>query len=328
MPFSSLVGNERIKKLLKRAVAEGRIGQGLILAGPRGVGKHEFALALAQAVNCERPIEGDACGQCIPCRKIAANEHLDVQTISRDGAFIKVDQMREMSREAQFRPFEGRRRVYILDDAERLNEKAANSILKTLEEPPDTSLILLVTSKPYALIETIRSRCQMLNFAPLTVPELETHLAAKLKRPLEETHMLARLARGSIGRAFEIDLGEYRKTRGIMLELVETMSISRDAVRLMNAAEYLGKKLERDEFERNIDVLMVILADVFHLKLGDSRETLTNSDVAERLVRVAEATTLDEIAEWVDGIEKVLQGLARNLNRQLAMDGVLVGSRI
>ena len=327
MPFSSLVGNERIKKLLKRAVAEGRIGQGLILAGPRGVGKHEFALALAQAVNCERPIEGDACGQCIPCRKIAASEHLDVQTISRDGAFIKVDQMREMSREAQFRPFEGRRRVYILDDADRLNEKAANSILKTLEEPPDTSLILLVTSKPYALIETIRSRCQMLNFAPLTVAELETHLAAKAKRPIEETHMLARLARGSIGRALEIDLGEYRKTRGIMLELVETMSVSRDAVRLMNAAEYLGKKLERDEFERHIDVLMVILGDVFHLKLGDSPEALTNSDVAERLARVAEPTTLDEIVEWVDGIEKLLQGLARNLNRQLAMDAVLVGSK-
>src|SRR6185295_16155661 len=144
-----------------------------------------------------------------------------------------------------FRPFEGRRRVYILDEAERLNEQAANSILKTLEEPPDTSLILLVTSKPYALIETIRSRCQMLNFAPLTIAELEAHLMAKHKRPVEETHMLARLARGSIGRALEIDLGEYRKMRGVMLELMETMTISRDAVRLMNAAEYLGKKVER-----------------------------------------------------------------------------------
>src|SRR2546421_12358256 len=93
MPFSSLVGNERIKKLLRRAVAEGRIGQGLIMAGQRGVGKHQFALALAQAVNCKRPKDGDACGECLPCLKIARFEHPDVETIAPEGQFIKIAQM-------------------------------------------------------------------------------------------------------------------------------------------------------------------------------------------------------------------------------------------
>src|ERR1044072_3576073 len=105
MPFSSLVGNERIKKLLKRAVAEGSISQGLMRAGPRGVGKRRSALALAQAVNCLRPGDGDACGECAACIKIAASEHVDVETFSPDGQFIKISQMREMSEKAQSRPY-------------------------------------------------------------------------------------------------------------------------------------------------------------------------------------------------------------------------------
>ncbi len=326
MPFSSLVGNERIKKLLCRAVAEGRTTQGLIMAGPRGVGKYRFALALAQAVNCLRPVEGDACGKCLSCIKMAAGELTDVQTIKRDEKrqAIVVKQMREMSSEVQFRPYEARRRVYIIDEAERLNDTAATSILKTLEEPPDTSLIILITSKPYALLETIRSRCQMLSFGPLTSSELESYLKANFKRPVEEIRLLARLARGSIGHALEIDLGEYRKKRGSMMEIIEALAISRDAIKLMDAAEHLGRKLERPEFENHIDVLMVLLTDLFHLKLGEPIDSLTNADMGSRLERAAEAATLDQIMDWIGRIEVVLQGMNRNVNRQLAMEAALI----
>lgn len=324
MPFASLVGNERIKKLLKRAVAEGRTGQSLIMAGPRGVGKLRFAVALAQALNCERPKGGDACGSCLPCRKVAAGEHLDVQTVSPEGNFIKVDQIRKFADEAEFRPFEGRRRVSIIDDADRLNLQAANSILKILEEPPSTTLFVLVTSKPYALLETIRSRCQMLTFAPLAPEELESHLAANYKRPKDENRLLARLARGSIGRALEIDLGEFREKRGRMLEMIEALAVARDTVRLMSFAEELGRKLERDEFENHLDALLVLLSDLFRLKLGQPHESLTNADIQARLSRIAEVTTLEQITDWVDCIEQILQGMSRNINRQLAMESFLV----
>jgi len=324
MAFSSLVGNERLKRLLKRAVAEDRIHQGLIFAGPRGVGKQQFALALAQALNCRRPLGGDACGACDQCIKIAAREHIDIETIVPDGQFIKISQMREMTEKANYRPYDGRCRVYILDDAERLNLSAANSILKVLEEPPETTLLVLVTAKPYALLQTIRSRCQMLSFAPLTAGELEAFLNENYKRPAEENRLLARLARGSIGRALEIDLGIYREQRAMMVELIEAVIISRDTMKLMQAAEYLAKKLEREEFERHLDALLVLLADVFHLKLGETAESLTNADIAPRLERLAEMATLEQIADWVERIESVMQGLARNLNRQLAMEEMLL----
>lgn len=324
MPFSKLAGNERIKGLLRRAVSEGRIGQSIIMAGQAGVGKHQFALSLAQALNCERPAGGDACGECAPCRKIAAGEHADVETISPDGQFIKVDQMRQMSSKAQYLPYEGKRRVYIVDAAERLNDAAANSILKIVEEPPPTTLILFITSRPYRMLATIRSRCLMLSFAPLTSYELETFLKGYSRRPAEETKMLARLARGSIGRALSIDLGEFREQRAAMMELVEALAISRDTLKVLGAAEYLGKKLERDQFEEHLEALLVLLADLFHLKAGEPAESLTNSDIAERLKRAAEIVTMDEIIGWVESIEKILEDLSRNVNRQMAVEAALI----
>src|SRR5215510_10263272 len=227
MPFGDIVGNDRMKALLRRAVREGRIGQSLILAGPDGIGKRRFAVALAEAVNCERPTDDDACGKCGQCLKVARGEHLDIITYDPDGQFIKIDQMREMSVEAQFKPFEGKRRVLIIDEADRLNIRAANSILKALEEPPESSLIVLVTSRPYALLDTIRSRCQMLNFAPLSAAELESFLQENYRRPADEISLLVRLAQGSIGRALEIDLGEYHEQRQAMLELIDAALVRR-----------------------------------------------------------------------------------------------------
>jgi DNA polymerase III subunit delta' len=335
MPFSSLIGNERIKKLLQRAVAEGRIGQSLLMAGPRGVGKYQFAVALAQALNCGHVTEGDACAKCVTCLKIERGEFGDVRTVIRESKdpgvkkdsksqFIRIEQTRSMSEQAQFRPYEGRRRVFIIDDAEWLRHEAANSILKTLEEPPSTSLIVLVTPKPYVLLETIRSRCQMLSFAPLNPSEIEGHLQMKERMPADEARLRARLAQGSIGRALEINLDEYRETRNTMFELIETLGVSREITKLLSASEYLGRKLEKEEFENHLDTLMVLLADLFHLKLNASEASLTNADIAERLKLVADKLILDQITGWVDRIEEILLALARNVNRQLAMDAMLI----
>lgn len=335
MPFSSLVGNDRIKRSLRRAVVEDRIRQSVIMAGPDGVGKHQFALALAQAVNCEKPVDGDACGSCLACRKIERNEHPDVKTILREikdpdskkeatSQFIKIGQMRQMSSEAQFRPYIGRRRVFIIDEAEWLREDAQSAILKTLEEPPETSLPILITSKPYALMETIRSRCLMLSFAPLTVAEIESHLKLASKQTVEEIAMIARLARGSLGRAFEIELEKYREKRGTVLEMLESMALAKDSARLMAAAEFLGRKLEREQFQDHLDVLNAVLFDVFHLKVGEPADSLVNADVAQRLQRIADAVRPEQIIEWAEKIQEILLSLARNVSRQLAMESMLI----
>lgn len=335
MNFQSLIGNQRIKQLLQRAVRDGRIGQGLLFAGQRGVGKYQFALALAQAVNCLQPAAGDSCGVCLNCRKFAARNFTDVKTVwreSKDPAvrkdsksqYIKIEQMREVAREAYFRPYEGRRRVYIIDDAEWLREEAANAILKTLEEPPETSLLILITAKPYALLETIRSRCQMLNFAPLAQAEVEAYLQANYQRPPEEIRLLAHLGRGSIGRALEIDLGVYKEQRATLVELLDALLASGDTVRLLQAAEHLGRKLDREAFEGHLDMLQILLEDLFHLKLGEPLARTTNADLGKRLEAIAEVATLRRITATVEALAKVSQNLGRNINRTLAMEEALL----
>ena len=335
MPFSSLIGNERIKRSLQRAVVEGRVAQSLLMAGPRGVGKYQFAVALAQALNCGSLAEGDACGVCVSCLRIERNEHADIRTILRESKdpafkkdsksqFIKIEQTRSMNEQAQFRPYEGRRRVLIIDDAEWLRHEAANSILKTLEEPPSTSLVILVTSKPYALLETIRSRCQMLSFAPLSASEIEEYLLVKKRTPTVEAKLRARLSQGSVGRSLEINLDKYRETRNTMLEVVETVCLTHEVSKLLSASEHLGRKLEKEEFEIHLDTLTVLLADLFHLKLNASEASLTNADIVERLKPIAEKMTREQISTWVDRIEETFLGLGRNVNKQLAMDSMLM----
>jgi DNA polymerase-3 subunit delta' len=326
MPFSSLIGNDRIKDSLKRSVAEGRIAQALMFAGPVGVGKYQFALALAQALNCPQLSAGDACGECVSCRKIAAAEHPDVETFVPDGQYIKIGEMRRLSEAAQYRPFEGKRRVYIIDEAEKLNVNAANSILKTLEEPPDCTVLVLVSAKPDKLPETIRSRCQRLNFARLTESALSAHLSKGGKLQPQDAAVLARLAVGSIGRASEVDLDDYKEVRRIMLELLDAFAVSRDTVRLIGAAEYLGKKLEREAFEKHLDVLLVLLQDVVHFKHGVPAESLINADVSPRIERVAAAIEFERIAGLIEGIEELLKALPRNINRHIAMEAVLISA--
>jgi DNA polymerase III subunit delta' len=337
MPFSTLIGNDRIKTLLRRALTEKRIGQSLLMAGPRGVGKHSFAVALAQALNCQRVELGEPCGDCIPCRKIARGEHADVRTILRESQdpavkkesksqFIKIEQTRALAEQAQFRPYEGSRRVFIIDEAEWLRHEAANSLLKTLEEPPDTSLLILITAKPFALLDTIRSRCLLLSFAPLSAIEIESHLRTKTTAAADEAKLRARLAHGSIGRAIDLNLAEYREMRTTLLDLIETLAFSRDSIRLMNAAEYLGRKLDKDAFERHLDALTILLNDLFYLKLGRPNDSLINEDIIDRLERISEVLAIEQIIEWSNRIEELFFNMPRNVNRQLAMENILIAS--
>src|SRR5215831_5774950 len=204
MSFAKLVGNQRNKGILQRLLKNGRVNSTLIFAGPDGVGKRQFALAFAKAANCQKAPAGayatDGCDECSACRRIDAGGYGDVTIVRPDGQFIKIAQTREMAEEVYFRPREGRQRFFIIDEADRLREEAANSLLKTLEEPPPTSTIILLTARPDALLPTILSRAQRLNFAPLSVAEMETFLARQ-QRPLTDQKLLARLSEGRIGQA-------------------------------------------------------------------------------------------------------------------------------
>src|SRR5256886_16446915 len=192
--FSRLIGNEEVKDALRHLLARGRLPGSLLFTGEAGIGKKLFALELAKALNCRNRVGVQACDECSSCKRISRStfppfgkdnddkermiwsEHADVAMVRPFKQIIRVKPMRELEREANFRPFEGAARVFIVEDADTMNDQAANALLKTLEEPPPTSHLILTTSNPTALLPTIRSRCQTIRFAPIETEKVEQFL--------------------------------------------------------------------------------------------------------------------------------------------------------
>ena len=327
MSFAKLIGNEHNKEILKRLLERGRVNSTLIFAGPDGVGKRRFALTMAKAANCHKaPATGyatDSCDECPVCRRIEEGTYGDVTTIAPDGQYIKIAQTRAMSEEVYYRPREGRQRFFIIDEADRLRDEAANSLLKTLEEPPATSTLLLITARPNALLPTIRSRAQRVNFAPLTVEEMEKYLSANFPRPAPDTALLARITEGRIGQATAFDLSVYRQDRKALIELLELMASGENRFRLLKAAEYLGRK-EREDFEKQLDLLAALLRDLFLLASGKASDAIVNLDVADRLAGLAPKIGLPRLITWAGKFDTLRAQLRININRVVATEAALL----
>jgi len=322
MSFATLIGNERVKAALRAALAENRLPHALIFSGPEGVGKKQFALTLAKALNCPQA-HGDSCDTCSTCRKIESGDSLDVLLVRPEATAIKIEQIRQMSQWVYYRPFEANVRVFILDPADALTDQAANAMLKTLEEPPETSVLILITAKLSRLLPTIRSRCQIHHFTPLRTEEVERFLRGRFHRPEREIQLLAKLSMGRIGRTLEIDLSVYEEVRREAIELLNLFACN-NRVRLMRAAEYLGRRLSREEFEERLDILNMLLDDLLRLTLGIPPESLTNADIAQRLHLLAEQLTVEKIERWITRLEGVRRDLQRNVNRHLALEEVFL----
>jgi DNA polymerase III subunit delta' len=329
MSFTRLIGNERNKVILQRLLERGNIASTFIFAGPDGVGKRQFALTLAKAANCQRaPADryaSDSCDDCPVCRRIDSATYGDAVTVEPDGQSIKIAQTRALTLEVYYRPREGRQRFFIIDGAERLRAEAANSLLKTLEEPPPTSTLILLSARPDALLPTIRSRAQRLTFAPLSLTEMENYLKENYPRPEAETKLLARLTEGRIGQATAFDLSVYREERRAMLGMIELMTSGDDLFRLLKAAEYLGKK-EKDDFEKTLDLLASLQRDLLLAAAGGSRAAMTNIDIADRLEELAPRIGLQRLIDSVEKFDELRKQLKININRTIATEGALLES--
>jgi len=257
--FSRLTGNDRVKQSLRRMLSQSRVPGALLFVGKDGVGKKLFALELAKSLNCRTRVEEvEACDVCSSCKRISQSkfpwhatddenkermiwsDHTDVGMVRPYKRMIRVDPMRQLDREANFRPYEGNARVFIVEDAERMNDASSNALLKTLEEPPSTSHLILITSRPASLLPTIRSRCQTIRFVPLTSSEIEQYLVKRDETiSRKDAHLLATSSGGSIGKALSTDLSAYIEQRDSMLEVVNALAANGDRARLLRAAEQL-----------------------------------------------------------------------------------------
>ncbi len=329
MPFLDVVGHERSKALLQAALAHDRLAHAYLFHGESGIGKRLIAIRFAQAVHCETVADAapDACGACRSCRQIEARTHPDFLVIEPDAEQanpqIKIEQIRDIEQQVIYRPLIGNRKICVIDDADRLTIGAANALLKTLEEPPAHSLFILVTSRPFALPATIRSRCQSLRFTTPARTQVEAALILKREIPPADARFLAVLCEGRIGEALHTDLGNVRNTQ---LEFGRLMSPSmlQSASSLLAAAETLAKK------EQSAEALEWIgrwMRDLLLLRVGAGPENLLNVEQLPALQTIADKISVEVLLELLVETESLQQQAHRNLNLQLALETILLRLR-
>lgn len=330
MPFREIAGHQHLKELIAGAALRGTLPPSLIFAGPSGVGKAMMALALAQLVNCPVPsgedgVAADGCGECASCRRIARGVHADVLRIEPgDTGSIKIEQIREAIERSAYRPFEGRRRVVIIDRAEQMGANAQDAILKTLEEPPNASTFILVTDTPDTLLPTIRSRCQRLRFGRLSPADVAQVLINRHEYDEADAHAAASLSDGSIGKALEGGSEDFVEARNAALQLLETVADHPPpARRIMGAMNLPGAtkgKADRDALGQSLRALASILRDLGALGAQADDRALANADLRPRLERLLRGFDGDRTLRAFGAVDRALNALDRNASPKIVAD--------
>jgi DNA polymerase III subunit delta' len=331
MPFRDITGHTHLLDLVARAAGRGSLPPSLILAGPEGVGKRMAALALAQLLNCQAPSATadvpDACGECASCRRIARGVHADILVIEPgDTGSIKIDQIREAIDRSAYRPFEGRRRVVIVDDADAMMPEAQNALLKTLEEPPPSSVFLLVTSRPDTLLITVRSRCQRLRFGRLSPADVAGVLVREHQYTEADARAAAAAADGSVGAALAGGTEDVVAAREAAAGLLEEVAGARDPRRRLAGAKALlgaGKKAaDRQELARRLEAVSSILRDVGVLVSGADERAVANADLKPLLDRLQRSFDRDRALQAFSAVDRALVALDRNASVKIVADWV------
>jgi len=318
MAFDQILGHDKQKEVLLRAVHTGRLAHAYLFEGPEGVGKKLMALALARLVFCEQK---SGCSGCIACRKIDHGNHPDIHVVEPDGNFIKIEQIRSLQREAAYKPLEAPRRIILIDCADQLHPNAGNALLKTLEEPRGDILFLLLTSRPEAVLETIRSRCQRLRFPPIALRDLQRLLTERLELEETQAHLLAALSDGSFKKAFGKDREFYLDGRKELLKAVSALSEG-SVLPLFELAEKIVK--DSEHLDETIEVLQAFYRDQLLYLHGRPAEELVNIDVLDKIRRMAQKETIDSLLRKLDFLAQARMHLGRNVNKQLTMEVLLM----
>lgn len=309
--FTQLLGQDKAKRLLRRSLAAERIPHAYIFKGPEGVGKRLFARGVAAAVNCRDGSRVGACGICSSCKKFRSQNHPDFLLIRPEKGVIKIDQIRRLTRELSYPPYESALRVVVIEDVQTMRREAANSLLKTLEEPPDNNLLILTAEASQAILPTLTSRCQVIPFAQLKMDETVTILVSHgIDRDVAV--LLARLSEGSPGRALL-----FQKTDMIVLwrEIVAFLSdpavdVDRDVGVLLGYAEKMAAL--KEELPVLLGLLKIWMRDLLMGKDGQN--------VVEPHLQQWDSPDLLARLQAVDQAEREL---ARNCNRNLICEVLL-----
>ena len=314
--LADVVGQEKAKRILRLAFAKGKTSHAYLFQGPEGVGKKLAARAFAAFLHCQAVGREESCGQCPSCRKTASGNHPDYSVIEPSGTQIKIEQIRELKKSLSYPPVEAGDRVVVLPDIHQTMQRAevANSLLKTLEEPPAHTVFILTAVEAAGILPTIISRCQVIPFYALPYQQVAEVLTAEGVPP-DQAYALASIAEGSLGRAKELaktDLLELRKT--IVEGLIGLTTSQPGAVeRLFTLAEQASQS--KEELADLLELLKLWLKDLMVLGAGGTADALVNQDLRHTLAASRQRWTIPELVERVAMIQQAQRQIRHNCSR-------------
>lgn len=311
MSFKGIKGQDKAIEILRRSVENGRVGHAYIFLGPAGVGKFTTALAFAQALNCPAAKGGEACGECPSCRKILKSNHPDVFAVrpEKDSTSIKIEQMRELIRALGLKPYEGKKKVYIIDGAEAMTPETSNALLKTLEEPPPDSVLILVAENLDNLFSTVVSRSQVVRFFPLSADDVSEILVKEYGVDQERAGVLACLSSGRLGEALRYSEGKLFDKRARLIDSL----INKDFF----DSDFEG--VSRDEMRLFLEMMLTWFRDILVYKELGPDASLINVDRKDAIGKEAADSSSGYLCDAIRRIIETLSYLDQNANQKLAI---------
>lgn len=325
MSLKQIVGQEKALHILFGLLKRQKIASSYLFCGELGIGKKLTAVNFAKTLNClnaqfgdqrsdvdnerqdsdllqsEGSSELDACDACDSCMKIEAGTHPDFLLVVSEERQIRIEEIRNIADALSFKPFEGRKKIVVIDDAETMNISAANAFLKTLEEPPDDSVIILVSSKPDRLPDTIRSRCSRINFVPLSSEHCRDVLSGKV--PDANLDGMTRLTMGRPGIALTDD---------VIMEKEWSLNLLKS---MLNAEK--DGWTSRDDMERWFEFLLTVIRDMAVIKITDDTLKLVNKDLSEYLAALSNSVDINAIIDIYNELNLLRSLLVFNLNKSI-----------
>jgi DNA polymerase III subunit delta' len=339
MALRNIIGQDRAINILLKTIQRGRLPSSYLFAGESGIGKKLAAINLAKSLNCitpsDRDAEGiDACDECPSCRKIDSGIHPDFLLVSPEGGLIRIEEIRAIDDLFSLKAFEAIYKVVVVDDADMMNQSAANAFLKTLEEPPENSLIILISSNPDRLPDTIRSRCSRINFTPLALEACEEIIIKVLSQQskdkiqrrssrreevkksrsekgpkttaLPDPSTLSLLVRLSMGRPGNVIAGDLIEEREWFMKLLKDM---------LNAEK--DGWTSKEEMEKWFDLFLILFRDMAVLKITRNERDLINIDIKEHLNKLSSSMDITVIIDKYQQLNALKGYFNFHLNKSL-----------
>ncbi len=321
--YEDIVGQSRLKAHFINAMEQDKVSHAYILQGEKGSGKKLLSFSYAKALLCELGT-GSACNTCKSCLQMNHGNHPDYTMVSHEKPnVISVEDIRsQVNHSVSIKPYSSKRKIYVIEDAHKMNVQAQNALLKTLEEPPSYVSIILLTSNIEALLQTIRSRCIELNVRALPDEDIIKYLMHHKMIPDYQAKICASFARGNLGKAIELATGtHFDEMKEDMLYFLKHM----DQKSVSEISKWGKEKVEKDyDIESFFDLLTMWFRDILLYKSTNTAKHLIFSEEVQYIKKIAEKTSFEKLQRSIEAIDECKTRLTYNVNSELSMQWLLM----